>query len=76
MDYFNNAKFSDVIVTLNHQVSLYCHKCILVSNSEFFSAMLTSNFREGSDNEIHLDVKNIDDVVELIKWMAFIKLSL
>ena len=52
--FFKKKQWSDVKIFSNEGDPFLCHKIILASQSDFFEAALTSNFKESSSSEIKL----------------------
>lgn len=71
--FYNNPEFSDITVILRdpagHEESILAHRVILAAKSEFFKTMLTSNFREGHQSQIMVEVPTLEMGTQLLTWM-------
>jgi len=60
--------FSDVKIKCGGQV-FHCHKVVLASRSQFFRAMLESDFKESQTGIIDLEYMDVDTVKALLKYL-------
>ncbi|XP_067141791.1 speckle-type POZ protein-like [Centruroides vittatus] len=71
---FNNPKFSDVILSVNHpsksnKIEFYSHKAILAASSPVFYAMFEHDMKENNQNRIHIEGEHPSVVEEMLRFI-------
>jgi hypothetical protein len=71
--FYNHPEFSDLTLILRDLAgqtqSIQVHRVILAAKSEFFKTMLTSNFREGHQLQVTVEVPTLETATNLLTWM-------
>jgi len=70
-NYFNNKKFSDIVIKFQESGNLvYCHKIILENSSEYFAKLFNSGMSEEKNNEIIIDKSDNEEIfIDYLKFL-------
>ena len=57
---FTNKEMTDTVLLVNETHKYSCHRAILMSASDYFKAMFTTNFSESTSGQVLLQLNDFD----------------
>lgn len=65
---FNNKELSDVVLLVENK-PIYCHRVILASRSQYFSALYSHGFREAKEGVVEIGGATYDEMVNMLRYL-------
>lgn len=65
---FNNKELSDVVLLVENK-PIYCHRVVLASRSQYFSALYCHGFREAKEGVVEIGGVAYEEMVNMLRYL-------